>query len=108
MADDETITWIIIITLILLVLIFFILSLYFSMHATTGQTGSTGTTSDLCGPITFTTCSCSNDPIYNNFPHPLHTPASFAVFNFLNNGMHFPIYITVTATAAMQMQIDSN
>ena len=78
------------------------------MHATTGQTGSTGTTSDLCGPITFTTCSCSNDPIYNNFPHPLHTPASFAVFNFLNNGMHFPIYITVTATADMQMQIDSN
>jgi hypothetical protein len=54
------------------------------------------------------TCQCLNgtDPIYSNFPHPLHTAQSFAVVNFLNTNTSdsMTVWMTIQVVADVLMQ----
>ena len=58
-------------------------------------------------------CGLDEQPLYNTFPHPAHTEASYAVFNFYNHngiddlGNNLTVYITVQVTADAAMQIAS-
>jgi len=66
-------------------------------------------------PIFNNTCQCSltDEPLYDTFPHPLHTDDSYAVFNFYNDGGYGPhanttnvtVWITVTVNANARMAL---
>jgi len=62
-------------------------------------------------PTVLTGCECpaNNQPIYDNFLHPLHTDESYAVFNFYNdggvdeNGNNLTVWVTMMITADARM-----
>jgi hypothetical protein len=59
-------------------------------------------------------CQCASNaqPLYNTFPHPAHTDASFMVMNFYNangvaeGGVNLTVWVTVTVTADSRMQAE--
>lgn len=69
---------------------------------TAAPTASTNVSACVCPP--------NSPPLYNTFPHPLHTNDSFIQLNFLNdrgvdrNGNNLTVYITVAMTADGRMQ----
>lgn len=75
----------------------------------------TTSTSPAPTSLPVTSCKCGNDeqPIYDTFPHPAHTDASFAVFNFYNDnaidnaGNNMTVWITVQVTADARMASES-
>jgi hypothetical protein len=72
-----------------------------TLPPTSGPTLTAVPTTFGADPFLNGTCRCINKPIYSNFPHPAHTNASFAVFNFLNDnatdfsGNNLTVYVTI-------------
>lgn len=65
-------------------------------------------------PQTVSACECAanQQPLYDRFPKPAHTPQSYAVFNFYNdhgvdeNGEDITVWVSMYATADARMASD--